>query len=102
MLLKTLQTSAQVPVPSSSERELVGIWLRPLGNAAYVACLLLLCQGSKWPNGKHVTGIRKVLGLNPSWILNFISGHVQQHYRYCIMGKFGRCIFHINVSLSLK
>ena len=28
--------------------------LRPLGNAAYVACLLLLCQGSKRLNGKTV------------------------------------------------
>ena len=34
--------------------ELVGIWLSPLGNAGYVACLLLLCQGSKWLNGKSV------------------------------------------------
>ena len=26
----------------------------PQGNAAYVACLLLLCQGSEWLNGKSV------------------------------------------------
>ena len=30
----------------------VGIWLRPLDNAAYVACLLLICQGSEWLNGR--------------------------------------------------
>ena len=38
--------------PALREWESVGIWLRPLGNAAYVACLPLLCQGSKWLNGK--------------------------------------------------
>jgi len=32
----------------------VGIQLRPLGNAAYVACLPLLFQVSKWLNGKSV------------------------------------------------
>ena len=36
----------------SSER--VKIRLRPLGNAAYVACLPLLCQGSKWLSGKSI------------------------------------------------
>ena len=45
------------------EQELVGIRLRPLGNATYVACLPLLCQGSKW-----LTSIQKVLGSHPSWI----------------------------------
>ena len=28
--------------------------VRPLGNFVYVACLLLLCQGSKWLNGKSI------------------------------------------------
>ena len=33
----------------------VGIRLKPpLGNAAYVACLPLLCQGSEWLNGKSI------------------------------------------------
>ena len=36
------------------EWESVGIRLMPLGNAAYVACLLLLCQGSKWLNGMSI------------------------------------------------
>ena len=40
-------------VPALREKS-VGIRLRPLGNAAYVACLPLLCQGSKWLNGKSV------------------------------------------------
>ena len=35
-------------------RRAVGIWLRPLGNATCVACLLLLYQGSKWLNDKSV------------------------------------------------
>ena len=34
--------------------ESVGIRLRPLGNASYVACLPLFCQGSKWLNDKSV------------------------------------------------
>ena len=33
------------------ESESVQIWLMPLGNAAYVACLLLR---SKWLNGKSI------------------------------------------------
>ena len=40
--------------PALREWESVGIRLRPLGNVAYVACLLLLCQGSKWLNGRSV------------------------------------------------
>ena len=40
--------------PALKEWESVGIWLRTLGNAAYVACLPLFCQGSKWLNGKSV------------------------------------------------
>ena len=40
--------------PALREWESVGIQLRPLGNAAYVACLLLLCQGSEWLSGKSV------------------------------------------------
>ena len=40
--------------PALREWESVGIWLRPLGNVAYVACLPLLCQGSKWLNGKSI------------------------------------------------
>ena len=32
----------------------VGIQLRTVGNAAYVVCLPLLCQGSKWLNGDSV------------------------------------------------
>ena len=39
---------------SLREWESVGIQLRPLGNAAYVACLPLLCHGSKWLNGKNI------------------------------------------------
>ena len=37
--------------PALREWESVGIQLRPLGNAAYVAYLPLLYQGSKWLNG---------------------------------------------------
>ena len=54
--------------PALRECESVGIRLRPLGNAAYVACLPLLCQGSEWLNGnlERLTSIQKVLGSNPS------------------------------------
>ena len=41
----------------------LGIWLRILGNAAYVACLPLLCQRSKWLNGKSVWLVFRV-----SWV----------------------------------
>ena len=37
-----------------SENQLEFNRLRPLGNAACVACLPLLCQGSKWFNGMSV------------------------------------------------
>ena len=40
--------------PALKEWQSVGIRLRPLDNAAYVACLPLLCQGSEWLNGKSV------------------------------------------------
>ena len=33
---------------------IIGIRLRLLGNAAYVACLPLHCQGSKWLSGKCI------------------------------------------------
>ena len=46
------QSGHIVVLPSSHNQ--VEIWLRPLGNAAYVACLTLLCQGSEWLNGKSV------------------------------------------------
>ena len=36
------------------EWESVGVQLRLLGNAAYVACLPLFYQGSKWLSGKGV------------------------------------------------
>ena len=50
-----LQSSARVSVQSSSrEWESVGIQLKPLGNAVYVACLSLLCRVSKWLNGESV------------------------------------------------
>ena len=39
------QSGHIVVLPSSHNQ--VGIWPRPLGNAAYVACLTLLWQGSK-------------------------------------------------------
>ena len=42
------------PPSSPTTHNQVGIQLRPLGNAAYVACLTLLWQGSKWLNGKSV------------------------------------------------
>ena len=32
----------------------VRIWLRPLGNATYIVCLPLFCQGSKWLSGKNI------------------------------------------------
>ena len=80
----------------------VGVWLRPLGNAAYVACLPLLylsprplpdfpqlrdkiwewpgdeatapLPGSKWLNDKELlNSIQKVLGSNPRWIPDFLS-----------------------------
>ena len=44
----------------------VGIRLRSPGNTAYLACLPLLCQGSKWLNGNSVW---LVLG----WILEFFK-----------------------------
>ena len=33
---------------------IIGIRLRLLGNAAYVACFPLLCQGFKWLSGKSI------------------------------------------------
>ena len=52
--------------------ESVGVRLRPIGITAYVPCLLLLCQGSEWLNGKSVWLVfRRSWGLNPSWILDF-------------------------------
>ena len=39
---------------NTSQMLLPLIRLRPLGNATYVACLPLLCQGSEWLNGKSV------------------------------------------------
>ena len=39
--------------PALRERESVEIRLRPLGNAACIACLALF-QGSKWLNGKSI------------------------------------------------
>ena len=61
--------------PALRESESVRIWLSLLGNAAYVACLPLLWQGSKWLNGRSVWLVfrRKVLGSNPSWVLDFVS-----------------------------
>ena len=61
-----------------------GIRLRPLGNAAYVACLPLLCQGSKWLNGKSVW---LVFGRSCVWIpagsriffCGFISHSLNKH-----------------------
>ena len=55
--------------PASREWESVGVQLRPLDNAAYIA--RLLSQGSKWLNGKTVCSIQKVLDVNPNWILDF-------------------------------
>ena len=40
--------------PALREWESVGTRLKLLGNTAYVARLLLLCQGPKWLNGKSV------------------------------------------------
>ena len=57
--------------PVLREWESVGIWLRPLVN---VACLLLLCQGSKLVNGKIVwlrSWVRIPAG---SWI--FLGGFI--------------------------
>ena len=45
-LLNTSQMLSYIK-PVQRECKSVGIWLRPLGNAAYVACLSLLCQGSE-------------------------------------------------------
>ena len=42
------------PSPFLIKWEAVGIWLRPPGNAAYVACLWLLYQGSKLLSSKSV------------------------------------------------
>ena len=49
--------------PALREWESVGIRLRPLGNAAHVACLLLLCQGFEWLTGKSVW-----LAFRRSWV----------------------------------
>ena len=61
--------------PALREWESVGIQPRLLGNAAFVACLLLLCQWSKWLNGKSIWVVFRswvrVLGSNPSWIPDF-------------------------------
>ena len=48
--------------PALTERESVGIWLRPLRNAIYVACLPLICKG---PSGLI---LRVSDWSNPSWI----------------------------------
>ena len=42
------------PLAEGQKTSETGIWLRSLGNSAYVACLPLLCQGSEWLNGKSV------------------------------------------------
>ena len=54
MRQRGLDTQRLMLIANGSTRSSVGIRLRPLDNAAYVACLLLLCQGSKWLNGKSV------------------------------------------------
>ena len=48
------------------------IWLRPLGNSAYVASLsTFLPRGPKWLGGKAVgLVIQKVLGSNFSWFIS--------------------------------
>ena len=59
------------------EWESVGIRLRPLENAACVACLPLVCQGSKWLNGKSVWLVFRrswVRILAGSW--NFFHGFI--------------------------
>ena len=44
--IKRLQSSARVPVQSNIER--VRMSWNSAEASAYVLCLLLLCQGSKW------------------------------------------------------
>ena len=45
----------------------VGIWLKLLGNAAYVACLPLLCQGFKWLSGKSIWLVFRRSLVNCCW-----------------------------------
>ena len=73
------------------EWESVGIRLSPLGNAGYVACLLLLCQGSKWLNGKSVWLVfRRCWVWIPagSWIfflwIYFSLSHQKHHSRFLL------------------
>ena len=47
-------SASSVFIAALREWESVWIQLKPLGNAAYVACLLRLCQGSERLNGKSV------------------------------------------------
>ena len=67
------------------EWEAAGIRLRPLGNPAYVACLPLLCQGSKWLNVMIVWLVfRTVLGSNPGFFpwIQYFSLSQKKHYIY--------------------
>ena len=67
-----------------------GIWLKPLSNAAYVACLPLLCQGFKWLNKKSVWLVfRRSWAWIPagsrifSWIYFSLSQQKKQYCKIC-------------------
>ena len=76
--------------PALREWESVGIRLRPLGNAAYVPGLPLLCHGSKRLNGKSIWLVFK-----RSWVWIpagsriffpldlFLTLSIQKHSAYC-------------------
>ena len=74
------------PPSSPTTHNQVGIWLRPLGNAANVACLTLLWQGSKWLSGISIWLVfRRSWGWIPAldpgglamWMLQFYGNTVK-------------------------
>ena len=67
--------------PTLREWESVGIQLRPLGNAAYVACLPHLCQGSKWLNGKSVWLVFRKSWVRIPAVHGFISHSLSINHR---------------------
>ena len=65
--------------PALRECESVRIQLRLLGNAAYVVCLPLLCQGPSGLMLRVSDYILKDMGSNPSWIPDFFRGYIISH-----------------------
>ena len=83
--LQWLQSAASVPVQSSSDR------VRISWNAAETSSQCCLCNLSSAPlPGVSPTGILKILGSNPSWILDFfpwigfISRSISKKYLHIV------------------